>query len=167
MDGNVLVDARNGARQVASLAMKCDSKEIPLAASGAKPEGWWLVEGCMFAGSATPGGEKGTLDKPVLARIEGTAALAVVEERLIGIVSPNSAGEPALWWSWPLSTIKVETVGTQGLFKKRPASIRLDRDGGVDADSDTLALKGVVRLFRNSGRAQPGQEESLLKALRG
>jgi hypothetical protein len=169
MDGTVLVEARNGARQVASLGMKCgskgSSKEIPQTLSDTELEGWWLVEKCMFGGSAVRGGETKKPSEPVEVLIKGTAALAVGEGRIIGILDPMSTDEPELWWSWPLSTIKVETEGSRGLLKKRPAAIRLDRGGGADADGDSLVLIGVNRLFPNSGRAQPWQEKSLLEAL--
>jgi hypothetical protein len=72
----------------------------------------------------------------------------------------------ALWWSWPLASTAVSGVGVQGLFKKRPNAIRLDRNGGVDDDEgDTIVLKYVSRLYRSSGSFQSGQEGSLLKAL--
>jgi hypothetical protein len=165
MDGTVLVAA--GVRQVESLGMKCDSNGIPEALSGAKPDGWWLIEGCLFGGEVVQGSETGTVGEITEGKMNGTAALAVGEGRVFGILSGMNPEAEALWWSWPLSMVKVEAVGAQGMFKKRPVAIRLDRNGGADADGDTLAFKGVNRLWRNSGSAQARQEESLLKALQG
>jgi hypothetical protein len=146
--------------------MRCDGKDIPEAVSGVKPDGWWLIGECIFGGTAAPGGESGTLGAPGDAVVRGTAVLAVGEGRVIGIVSPNDVAEPALWWAWPLAEISVETVGTQGLIKKRPAGIKVHRGGGVEGDGDSLAFKDVSRLFRSGGgRYQTGQEQSLLAAL--
>ena len=74
MNGTILLDAR-GARQIAGLSMKCDGKEIPDALNGAKPDGWWLVSKCTFAGTATPSTSGATLGEGASMIIEGPAAL--------------------------------------------------------------------------------------------
>jgi len=159
MQGTVLVDGRGVARNIASLGVKCDKKEIPELSSGTKPAGWWLMAGCHFEGRAATGGETGTLGAATDTNLQGTAAVAVGEGQFIGILSPNSKAEPALWWAWPLSSLKVETEGSQGLFKKRPTDITLR---GADG---TFHLTEVSRLYRNSGNFQTGQEASFLRAL--
>jgi hypothetical protein len=163
---SVLVDAR-GARQVPALDMKCDAKEIPDFLDRSKPDGWWLIERCTFAGSVTPAGNGTSLGEPIDGTVAGTAAVAIGGGRLVGIISPQSAGGQPLWWAWPLSDVKVESGGAQGLFKKRPTSIQVHRAGGVDQDGDSLVFGGVARLYRSSGSLQTGQEASLLKALGG
>jgi hypothetical protein len=167
MDGTALMDARNAARQLQALEMKCDGKEIPEALDGAKPIGWWIASECTFGGEVASGRETGTLGQKKDIVMKGPAALAVFEERVIGILSPDSGAEPALWWSWPLTSTAVEGHGTQGAFKKRPSKLRLDRGGGAEGDGDSIVLGGVARLYRSSGRYQTGQEGSLLKALGG
>jgi hypothetical protein len=167
VDATVLVDARGGAREIALLGMRCDEREIPAALSGTEPVGEWLIFRCMFAGSAMSGGERETLGEAVEGTVEGTAALAVVEDRVIGIVSPDSASAPALWWSWSLASTTVEAHGTRGLFKKRPEKITLDRDGGLDGGGDTLLFEEVARNWGRKTGFQTGQEQSLLEALGG
>jgi hypothetical protein len=167
MDGTVLVGARGAARQVTGLSMKCDAKEIPEPLSGTKPSGWWLAGECTFGGKVRPGGEADRLGEPQEGAMQGQAALAVCGDRVIGIMSPMTKTGQAIWWSWPMDTLAVSAVGSQGLFKKRPQALKLDHNGGVDAsDGDTLVFKGVSKLFRDSGRFQTGQESSLFDALR-
>jgi hypothetical protein len=167
MYGTVLVDAQGAAHQLQTLAMKCDAKGIPQPMSGAEPSGWWLVEDCTFGGSVRSGGDAGTSGAPREASIKGQAAMAVCADRIIGILSPGPATGPAMWWSWSLGDLDVGSSGSQGVFKKRPQALRLDRNGGVGgAAGDTIVLKGVAKLLRNSGRFQTGQEASLLEALR-
>jgi hypothetical protein len=169
MDGTALVDARSAARQLQALEMKCDGKEIPEALDGEKPTGWWIASECTFAGAAAPAGETGTLEPKKGIVLKGPAAMAVFDDRVIGILSPGSGAESALWWSWPLAGTGVEGHGTQGMFKKRPSKLRIDHNGRADGDGDgdSIVLGGVARLFRSSGRYQSGQESSLLKALGG
>ena len=165
MDGTVLVDARGAARKVGSLGMKCDGKEIPEPLDDSEPVGWWLAGDCTFAGLLLPGGETDTLGDPTEGTMKGQAALAIGDGRVIGIMSPMSQAAAALWWSWPLLATEVSAVGTLGVFKKRPRVIRLDRNGGIDSDGDTLVLKIVSKLYRTAGRFQSGQEASLFEAL--
>jgi hypothetical protein len=167
MFGTVLVDARGGARELSHLEMKCDRKEIPEFLSLIKPEGWWIAADVTFGGTLQTGGETNDLGESKSGSMKGSAALAVGEGRVIGIMSPSSPAEPAIWWSWPLSELRTEAVGSQGLLKKRPTAIVLNRNGGVDGDGDSLVLKGVGRLYRNSNNVSQGQEASLLKVLQG
>jgi hypothetical protein len=155
----VIVDARRAARRVEILGMRCDAKEIPDPVGGAKPDGWWIATTAMYTGKATPGGESGALGEPRAVEVGGTAALAVGGGRLLGILTPKSVAEPAIWLSWPLAELNVEGAGVQGTFRKRPKVIKLTGPDGL------LELLAVLRLYRNSGAAQPGQEGSLMKAL--
>jgi len=165
MEGTVLVDARGAARKVERLGMKCDSKELPEPLDGSEPVAWWLIGICTFAGSLLPGGESDTLGDPVEGTMKGQAALAVDDGRVIGIMSPKSPAAAALWWAWPLASTEVTAVGTEGVFKKRPSVIRLDRNGGAEAEGDTLVLNMVSKLQRKSRSIQSTQEASLFEAL--
>ena len=155
----VIVDARRAARRVEILGMRFDAKEIPDPLSGAKPEGWWIATTAMYTGKATPGGESGVLGEPLDVEVGGTVAVAVGSGRLLAIVTPNSVAEPAIWLAWPLGEVAVEGAGAQGTFRKRPKVIKVSGHDGL------LEMLAVLRLYRNSGAAQPGQEGSLMKAL--
>jgi hypothetical protein len=166
MTETVLVNTRGAAVSMPSLAMRCDPKEIPEAADGTKPTGWWLVDDCTFGGQIQSAADDGTVSESETVVVKSMAAVAVFDERVIGIARPASQESAALWWSWSLTSTTVSGVGVQGLFKKRPSAIRLDRNGGVDDnDGDTIVLKHIARLYRNNGSFQAGQEGSLLEAL--
>jgi len=156
-DGVLLVPEQHRAVHSTVLAMECDAQEIPSPRGGSKPIGWWLAERSSYQGAADEADTQLKGLQPTTC--EGTAALAVTAERVFGIVSPNDETTPAVWWSWSLSALDVETAGSQGFLKKRPVAITLTLEGG------TIELSAVSRLYRNSGRYQTGQEGSLLKAL--
>jgi hypothetical protein len=158
-DGALLVYKRRRHGQISPLGMQCDSKEIPSPLDDDKPVGWWLAEVSSFSGKAASKVDDGQLTKLQETRCAGTAALAVTSERMLGILSPSEVSTPAVWWSWSLPSIEVETDGELGLFKKRPRVLVLT------CESRTVELASVSRLYRNSGRYQTGQENSLLSAL--
>jgi hypothetical protein len=156
IDGTILVDARGAARRVEELGMRCDAKEIPDPLGNEKPTGWWISATCTVSGSAgtgTPDGDTTSVS------MKGTAALAVVQGRLLGIFSTNSKAEPAVWFSWSISALHIDTAGSQGMFKKRPTQITVKGPGS------TLVMSQVSRLYRATNRYQPGQEGSFLSAL--
>lgn len=155
-DGTILIDARGAARRVEALEMRGDAKEIPDPLGNEKPIGWWIVGVCTMSGSARVGALDG-VSTPV--NMQGTAALAIVQGRLLGIFSTNSKADPAVWFSWSIPSLHIEAAGSQGLFKKRPTQITVS---GPDA---TLVLSQVNRLYRNSNSYQSGQENSFLGAL--
>ena len=154
-----LVDARGSARTLSPLGIKCDAKEIPEFLNGQKPVGWWLFARCRFDGRAASGGETGTLGDATDTSHDGTAAVAVGDGQLIGILSPNDKAQAALWWAWEVNSLQIQSAGSQGFLKKRPTEIT------ITAADGTLKVKDVSRLYRNSGNYQSGQEASLLKAL--
>ncbi len=156
MEGTVLVDGRNAARKLEALGVHCDAKEIPELPGGERPAGWWILASTEFQGEATP---QGTLSDPVEVSLSGPAAVLIDKERLVGILSPNSVNEPALWWAWPLSALEVGMEGSQGFLKKRPTTIFIEHG------EDILTISDVSRLYRNSGSYQSGQETSFFKAL--
>jgi hypothetical protein len=159
MPRTTLVDARGAARTLSPLGIKCDAKEIPEFLNGQKPSGWWLFTNCQFSGQAATGGETGTLGDAIDASCDGTAAVAVGDGQLIGILSPNDKAQAALWWAWEVNSLQIQATGSQGFLKKRPTDITITTADGA------LEVKSVSRLYRNSGSYQSGQETSLLKAL--
>lgn len=155
-DGTIIVDARGAARRMEALGMRCDAKEIPDPIGDEKPTGWWIVGLCVISGMAN----KDTLDGDATPfKMQGTAALAVTEGRLLGIGSTNSKADPAVWFSWSLPSLRIETEGSQGVFKKRPTIITVQGPGAF------IVMRDVNCLYRNINRYQSGQENSLLKAL--
>ena len=156
IEGTVLIDARGAARRVEALGMRGDAKEIPDSLGGEKPVGWWIAGASTLSGSAHADSPDGTAT-PV--NMRGTVALAVVPGRLLGIFSTNSKADPAVWFSWSLPSLRIETAGSQGMFKKRPTHIT------VRGPDTTLVMSQVNRLYRNSNSYQSGQESSLLGAL--
>jgi hypothetical protein len=154
-----VVDARGSARKLDPLGIKSDAKEIPEFLNGQKPTGWWLFAHCQFDGQAAAGGETGTLGDSTDTSCAGTAAVAVGDGKLIGILSPNDKAQAALWWAWEVNPLQIQSTGSQGFLKKRPTDIT------ITAADGTLKIKNVSRLYRNSGNYQSGQEASLLKAL--
>jgi len=161
---NILVDAR-GARSIDALGMTCDKKEIPEFLSRSKPKGWWLVGDARFEGSLHRGGETAALQQAEPMGLQGLAAIAIGEGRVIGILAKASVTEPALWFSWPESHTRVESIGSQGVVKKRPASILLRLDESVPDGPAVLSLSEISQLFRHSNSVQHGREASFLKAL--
>jgi hypothetical protein len=154
-----LVDARNAPHALNPLGIKCDAKEIPEFINGQKPAGWWLFARCQFNGRAASDGETGTLGEVTDGSRDGTAAVAVGDGQLIGILSPNDKVHAALWWAWELNSLQIQSTGSQGILKKRPTEIT------ITAADGTLEVNNVSRLYRNSGNYQSGQEASFLKAL--
>lgn len=158
-DGALLVPERRASLTVQALGMASDGQEIPELPDSSKPVGWWLAERSTYRGPAATAAENQQLAGIQDTACDGTTALAVTKERVLGIVSPNDETTPAVWWSWSLSGLDIQTAGEQGFLRKRPVSIALMRDGA------TVELSAVSRLWRNSGRYQDGQEGSLVKAL--
>jgi hypothetical protein len=164
LNESLLVNSRGRSLEIAELAMRCDSKEIPSDISGLVPTGSWIAMQATFGGSASKLNLEGTAIAPEDIVAKGTVAMAVFDDRVIGILSPEASSEPSLWFAWTLAPLEVTTVGTQGAFKKRPGKVRIDQGGGVDVDGNTLVL-GSVSLIRASGQAQSGQEQSLFDSL--
>jgi hypothetical protein len=133
-------------------------KEIPENDDGSKPIGWWLAALADFDGRACPYRDGAAQQSAEDAVVDGTAAIAVNQGAIKGILSPND-GSPAVWWSWPLDELSLHLGGSQGFLKKRPTDIWVEHENG------SLHLKTVSRLWRNSGRYQDGQEGSFIKAL--
>ncbi len=154
----VIVEAREAARAVPVLGMRCDKKEVPEPLAGPEPSGWWVALS-TFRGQARAGGETKQLGDLVSITAQGVVALAVAGRRLLGIVSPDTSTAPAIWFASSISALRIESSGSQGVFKKRPTDIRLS------TREWTLELAQVNRIFRPSNMIQYGQEGSLLTAM--
>jgi hypothetical protein len=75
------------------------------------------------------------------------------------------ASEHSAWLSWSIPRLAIEGMGSQGTFRKRPKLIKIDRDGGVDGDGQTLLLQLIAKVMSSGRRAQDGQETALLESL--
>ena len=159
----VIVDGRLITRGVEALAMLGDEKDMPAPwrrLDASKPDGWW-VGVAHFLGIAYPGGESNQLRDATSVDIAGPFCLAVSNGRVIGIISPEDVLAPALWWSWPLSSVRIEPVGSKGVLKKRPSAIVLTNN----TDSLRVALVARVHREQSGGMLVGNEEGSLLDRL--
>src|ERR1039458_4149467 len=197
LDAAVLIPRPTKERVLADLGMRCSEKEIPdplaqwtgVQNRHAMTYGWWLAAGGFFEGGASPlnaYGElaaaehvtAGTTTEPSLpaaaaltqlqATTTCTAAFCIADGRLLAIVSPNDAGEAAIWVAATCSDVVVEPRGSQGM-RGRPKEI------GLSARGWKMELIEVSRLYRRwdqkgfkrgtiEERFQTGQETSLVAA---
>lgn len=154
----VFVQKRREPSTVDLLGIECDEVDAPVALRGETPDSWWIAEQAGFFGQA---------QNEVTGEVaEGSigphsAALAITSERLLGIIAPDDYGAAALWFSLPLAELEVQTEGSKGLLRKRPEIITLSVDGSE------VTLGRILRLWRNSGNAQPWQEKAFVEALSG
>ncbi|MGA8745419.1 MAG: hypothetical protein WB507_06120 [Solirubrobacterales bacterium] len=177
-DAAVIVPRPVKAQVISDLGMRCSANEIPdplvqwtvFQYRHAKPDGWWLAEGSLFEGSASPRNSYGEIAAAEQVTVNDcTSAICIADGRLLVIVSPNEGDEPAIWIAATCSQITVETEGSQGL-RGRPSEITLTGNGW------TLKIGAVSRVFRNwvqkgvqrghlEERFNTGQEASLVTAL--
>jgi hypothetical protein len=156
----ILVTGRSSERTIEALDMKCDAHEIPDSPDGAKADGYWLCLATM-KGTA-PSLTQGELtDGAEEFASTGTAALALVKGRLLGILGPSSPTEQAVWFTRPPAELSVRGIGSQGLLRKRPTELVLT------APDWELHATEVSMLLRHSGSYKAGEEGSLLAALGG
>jgi hypothetical protein len=155
----VLVDGRGHSRTVALFNMRCDGQQIPESGDGVKAR-LYRARG-VFTGKAAPWNE-GSPGMPSGASAEGRTALGVAPSRIFGILTPDIAADPCLWFWLPLRGLRVVENGQQGLFKKRPVSIM------IGCEDWQIRLSDVnIIIPASGGRQQAGQEATLVKALRG
>jgi hypothetical protein len=146
--------------------MRCSAKEIPEPISGSAPLGWWIAAEAMFSGVAFTDWQSEPPSNPrTLKVLNGTMAVAVADGRLLGIFSTNSLAQPAIWFAPPITGMKLELEGSQGVFKKSPKGIIFT------TEHSEFAVLRVSKLWRGrSGnpkddRLQPGQMASFVEAL--
>ena len=174
----LLVAGRNQAFKSDSLNMKCDRREIPdpieSAASYIKKEPltirdvigaksnqtrWMAIAG--FSGVARRQGDPTSRQTSSFDVAEPVAMTIVeTEARLLGIIGPRDPSLPAIWWSWNLSDISVQTEGEQGTFRKRPARITIAAHGA------SVSLQEVCYVRNDGSSYTAGREGAFLKALR-
>jgi hypothetical protein len=98
----VLVEDRAWTRRVPELDLWCDEREIPVNLSDTY-DNW--VGGVYMRQSPQP--SSGTCGE-LTARV----ALAVGDERLVGIISPDEARQPAIWFSTALDDLLMVQCST-------------------------------------------------------
>jgi hypothetical protein len=79
-----------------------------------------------FDGRACPYRDGAVQQSAEDAVVDGTAAIAVNQDAIKGILSPNDGSPPAVWWSWTLDELSLHLGGSQGFLKKRPTDLWLD-----------------------------------------
>jgi len=198
LDAAVIIPRPAKERVLADLGMRCSEKEIPdplaqwtgVQNRHAMPDGWWLAAGCFFEGGASPLNAYGELaavehvtagtatelslpSAAVFTQLQATTsctgAFCIADGRLLAIVSPNDAGEAAIWVAVTCSDVVVEPRGSQGM-RGRPKEI------GLSARGWKMEMIEVSRLYRRwdqkgfkrgtiEERFQTGQETSLVAAL--
>jgi hypothetical protein len=103
--GAMIVSTRGAPQTVESLGMQSDSKhipvisagqtvaelEIPLPLSDSKPDGWWLIDECVFTASEAISGD-GSDEQ--ISGMRGGGVISIVDGRCIGILSPEAATSP-------------------------------------------------------------------------
>lgn len=145
----ILVNDRVWTRQVAELDLWCDDREVPVNLPDTYDH--WLA-GVFMRQSPPPA--DGAADE-VTARV----ALAIGDGRLVGIISPYGAREPAIWFSIALSDLLMVDVLRRYRLTRRPRLISVYVPGW------TLVLAAVAR--HDGSREWHGHEPSLLQALGG
>jgi hypothetical protein len=142
--------------------MKCDMREIPEPLDDSKPVGWWLAGKCSFEGTvylAIDHDDANATGRPI--KSSSSAAMVVMSDRVLGIIKPDSRHDPAVWFAAPISEVQIDTAGTLGTFKKRPAKIQLK------SDEWSVNFGEIALYYRHANRMQTGQEASFVNALGG
>jgi hypothetical protein len=155
----IQVDGRGHSKTMALLNMRCDGQQIPESLDGNKVR-LYRARG-TFSGSAAPwnDGSPGAMEALTT---EGRTALGVGGNRVFGILTPDLAADPCVWFSLPLRGLRVVDQGQQGLLKRRPVSIQFGNETWF------VRVKDVnIIIPASGGRQQPGQEGTLLAALKG
>lgn len=150
----VLVENRAWTRRVDALDLHCDERErlteLP------KAYDRWLAGACTRTHPKSD-------DHRELVKRSGRATLAIGDRRLVGIISPDSGREPAVWLSVALNDLLTGNVVRRDLIW-RPAMLRIRVPGW----SFTLAY--VSQRDRSPlgwRRVRDRQERSLVTALGG
>lgn len=151
-----LVLKRREATTVELLGIECDGHDTPIALHGEKPDSWWIAKRADFSGPASAAATGEVVEGSIGVH---STALAITAKHLLGIIAPDDFTAAALWFALPLAEFQIKTEGSKGLLRKRPATITLSMD------SSKLNLSGIIRLWRNSGSAQPWQEKAFVEAL--
>lgn len=144
----ILVTGRSSERTIEALDMKCDAHEIPDSPDGAKADGYWLCLATM-KGTA-PSLTQGELsDASEEFASTGTAALALVKGRLLGILGPGSPTEQAVWFTRPPGELSVRGIGSQGTVAEATNRARADGSRLGVARQRSLDAAEAFRLLQS------------------
>jgi hypothetical protein len=146
----VLVKDRAWTRWVPELDLWCDDREV-LVNLPDTYDNW--VAGVYMRQSPPPSDSEAT-------ELTARAALAVGDGRLVGIISPYNAREPAIWFSIALDDLlMVEVNSRRHRLTRQPWKIIVYLPG--------WALVFVAIATHHESMEWGGQERSLLQALGG
>ncbi|WP_445152225.1 hypothetical protein [Baekduia sp. Peel2402] len=145
----VLVEDRAWTRRVPELDLWCDEREVPVNLQDTHNN--WL--GGVYMRQSPP------LSSGAAAEVSGRVALAIGDGRLVGIISPDEATEPAIWFSIALDDLLMVEVISRHRLTWRPRKITVYVPG--------WALVFVAIARHDGSREWRGQERSLLRALGG
>jgi hypothetical protein len=145
----VLVEDRAWTRRVPELELQCDDREVPVNLPDTYDN--WLAGVYMRQFPEPPSGGE-------VAEMQARVALAVGGGRLAGIISPDTARQPAIWFSIELADLQmVEVIARYLTWRPRMIHVRVPGWSLV-----------FVRVAGHDGSKEwPGQERNLLKALGG
>lgn len=155
-DGAIAVPWRNQQMQVEALGAASDSREMVSLIGGTGKPGRWIGEAGLRATAVTLQPDL-TLGDAAPVTAAGSASVAVGSGRIVGILAPANNTKPAIWFGADLSDTRVTSQGSEGLLKKRPATVVISGPGFE------FALSQVGEVFGT--RWQAGRRLSLLAAL--
>jgi hypothetical protein len=138
--------------------MRCDGQQIPEALDGTKAR--LFRAPATFIGKAAPWNE-GSPGAPNQVSYEGRSVAAIGGGRVYGILTPDMAADPSVWFSYPLRGLRVVENGNQGFLKKRPLSVQFGCDSWYVKMSEVFLI-----IPASGGRQTAGQEGTLLQALK-
>jgi hypothetical protein len=144
----VLVEDRAWTRRVPELDLWCDDREVPVNLTDTYDN--WLGGVYMRQSPPPSDGEA--------AELTARVALAVGEGRLVGIISPYEARQPAIWFSIALDDLLMIRV-TRHRYTRRLRMITVYVQGWA------LVLVAIAR--HDGSMEWRGHERSLLKASGG
>lgn len=145
----VLVEDRASTRRVPEPDLWCDEREVLVNL----PETYDHWCGGVFMRQSPPP-SSGAADE-----VHAQVALAVGDGRLVGIVSPYEADEPAIWFSIALADVLMVEVLTRHRLPWRLRRISVFVPGWA------LVLVSIAR--HDGSKEWRGQERSLMQALGG
>lgn len=146
----VLVEDRAWTRQIPELDLWCDDREIPVNLP-ATYDHWW---GGIYMRQSPP-----PSDGEAAEGRDAQFAVAVGEGRMVGIISPYEAHEPAIWFSIALADLLMVQVLSPHRLTRRPRRIAVYVPGWA------LVLVAIAR--HDGSMEWGGQARSLLRALGG
>jgi hypothetical protein len=149
MIDDVRLVSTRGRHQIAELGISCDSREVPHFVSG---DTRWMAVARYVGTAFDEDGDGSHVD------VSSAAVLTVSAGRVCGILSTD-ARQPAVWFSAGPSGLVATGDGSMGLFRKRPAGVR------VRIAQGELYFTEVGRMLPSGRTVQAHQEAEFLAAL--